>query len=495
MSSTYSPLPPLSSNRQSPTGSQVLSETEEPRPVRNKTFGAVQQALLAPARHLRTRSKTMSCKVNTVDCCRPDRLKIFIGTWNMYGRLAPIDLDTFLTRHRTDWHESTLPHLDSSATHPYHLLAIGTQECERDISESLFYPSKEIWEQKLATYLGQHYTLIETETLAALHLAVFVWTPVKHYVTGVETEHIKTGWANMVGNKGAVAISLLFGTRSLLFINCHLTAHASHLMERNANVHRILHDLKMKDPKTSNKEVLENQSILERFDHTFFFGDTNYRVEGERPWVLETLYKGDYNLLLDNDQLTQQRRLAESPLSAFEEHPICFPPTFKFDTITMPELERSSSSEHSGSSRLAMPCVPAAPGMPLGLCYDSSSKQRVPSWTDRILWYDRMHHHERIKRNGPKMTPSWWHRRGQKRMDTECWLYSAVMEESLAGVSDHMPVIGVFGIHFDSWLDLPKPQRIKKPRISISKPPSIKKTKAPKGKDKKRWWKRLLGIH
>lgn len=128
-----------------------------------------------------------------------DRLKVFVGTWNMYGRLLPIDLATFLTQRKSSHEHASLPHLDQSATHPYHLLAIGTQECERDISESLIFSSKELWEKRLTEYLGEDYLLLQTETLAALHLAVFVWKPVSHYVQGVHSDKIKTGWANMIG--------------------------------------------------------------------------------------------------------------------------------------------------------------------------------------------------------------------------------------------------------------------------------------------------------
>jgi hypothetical protein len=129
-----------------------------------------------------------------------DRLKVFIGTWNMYGRLLPIDLSTFLTK--KEILQNTTPKnfsLDGSAKHPYHLLVIGTQECERDISESLFYPSKEVLEKRLSDYLGSHYKLVKTETLAALHVAVFVWLPVANLVKDVQSDSIKTGWANMVG--------------------------------------------------------------------------------------------------------------------------------------------------------------------------------------------------------------------------------------------------------------------------------------------------------
>jgi hypothetical protein len=141
------------------------------------------------------------------DC--PNRLKIFVGTWNMYGRLLPINLETFLTERKRERLENIPPTTNSSSNtqflldnkpgHPYHMLVIGTQECERDISEALFYPSKEEWEKRLSEYLGPHYKLVNTETLAALHIAVYVWSPVSYLIKESRTESIKTGWANMVG--------------------------------------------------------------------------------------------------------------------------------------------------------------------------------------------------------------------------------------------------------------------------------------------------------
>ncbi|KAI8992471.1 hypothetical protein BDB01DRAFT_433977 [Pilobolus umbonatus] len=150
-----------------------------------------------------------------------DRLKIFIGTWNMYGRLLPLDLSYFLTKDEKKSNSQSLS-LDGNTSHPYHLLVIGTQECERDISESLINSSKTEWEKKLSNHLGSQYKLIKTETLTAIHIAVFVWVPVAHMIKDVQSDSVKTGWANVIGNKGAVAVSVLFGNRSLLFITCHL---------------------------------------------------------------------------------------------------------------------------------------------------------------------------------------------------------------------------------------------------------------------------------
>ncbi|KAI8092059.1 Endonuclease/exonuclease/phosphatase [Thamnidium elegans] len=537
--------------------------------------------------------------------CYNDRLKVFVGTWNMYGRLLPIDLSTFLTennRNHDNMHHHRQTGLDGTATHPYHLLVIGTQECERDISESLFYPSKEVWEKRLSDYLGTHYKLVQTETLAALHVAVFVWLPVEHLVKDVQSESIKTGWANMVGNKGAVAVSILFGSRSLLFINCHLTAHQTKLSERNANVQRILCELKMPNFNTKKNKKKSYPSVIDQFDHVFLFGDTNYRINAERSFVFDAIKQGDYNTLLEYDQLSVERRTEGSPLAFFHEHPIQFPPTYKLDTIitgvsasaaaavTLVASTNADSSE-SDYSPLTQPCdknntmislttsstsslprlasttkqsvkssihntraksvkslkrrlstkkkinVPqqTEPGQLYNinqeqvsedeivipcdskialfdsdtiLCYDSSEKQRVPSWTDRILWCDRAstHHisppqpnNKKLKRKPLKTQKAslsifpFGKNNRQFMRDTVCYSYDAVLHESLFGVSDHMPVIGVFGIYFDEWTSIPIHQKI----IKLNKTFTLQSAHSRQSKQTKRprtklWWQRLF---
>ncbi|ORY98566.1 Endonuclease/exonuclease/phosphatase [Syncephalastrum racemosum] len=567
-----------------------------------------------------------------------DRLKVFVGTWNMYGRLLPVDLAMFLTD-RKEKETCREPFLDASATHPYHLLAIGTQECERDISESLFFPSKEVWEKRLSEHLGPSYELLKTETLAALHLAVFVWKPVSHYIRGVHSSRISTGFANIIGNKGAVAVSVMFGSRSLLFINCHLTAHQTRLEERNANVHRILHELDIDDfsgkrrehlsrsktikksllrfssvrgprrrktdgqgnqvnskeaavpkraeaPEKAKSDLQENaESVLTRFHHTFMFGDTNYRINADRAMVIETVKRGDFKSLLQYDQLTSVRQDPSCPLSHFQEHPINFPPTYKLDTMSYPSHESSSGSSvssdtssvssegesgspalfdwfsSSGSSHRStarttpsstrvsaagdkaappLPPLPAAinsaaiasnsgaatvditaaqaaqveankrnadepksvPSTPTAaktrhkkqrsmseplavahtmlhseqqhprkllnvadLQYDSSPKQRIPSWTDRILWHDRPALRDNTGKppvSRANSTSSWWKRSSantapsltaNETQRTVCWYYHAVLYQALAGVSDHMPVVGIYGVPFNEWHD------------------------------------------
>src|SRR6266542_827021 len=96
----------------------------------------------------------------------------------------------------------------------------------------------------------------------------------------------------------------------------------------------------------------------------------------------------------------------------FHEAPISFYPTFKFD-ITHKELSRSQSAPVLNE--------------PDKLHYDSSLKQRVPSWTDRILWKSKSDKKKVIVKN-----------------------YTSHMSEmSVIGFSDHRPVTGCFFVDFD----------------------------------------------
>ncbi|KAG0334813.1 inositol polyphosphate 5-phosphatase [Podila horticola] len=139
------------------------------------------------------------------------------------------------------------PFLEMNAKAPYHIIAINTQECEREIREAVLFPSKSAWEKRLQTALGPDYVMLKTETMAALHIAVFIWKPIEDLVSAVDSSTVATGIGGIVGNKGAVAISVYLGSTSFLFVNAHLTAHQSNTHARNSDYKRIIQELQLND--------------------------------------------------------------------------------------------------------------------------------------------------------------------------------------------------------------------------------------------------------
>ncbi|KAK7203477.1 Endonuclease/exonuclease/phosphatase [Myxozyma melibiosi] len=85
----------------------------------------------------------------------------------------------------------------------------------------------------------------------------------------------------------------------------------------------------------------------------FVLGDLNYRIAMDRSDIEQLVRKGDYDALLFWDQLRNEIK-EESLLVGFQEGPIDFPPTYKYDIGTT--------------------------------TFDTSEKMRIPAYTDRIFY-------------------------------------------------------------------------------------------------------------
>lgn len=147
------------------------------------------------------------------------------------------------------------------------------------------------------------------------------------------------------------------------------------------------------------------------------------------------------------------------------------PPAAKIPTTT--KQQRSQSTPETPGSQ-----VSAAE-----LVYDTSPKQRIPSWTDRILWYDRDQQQQgrapsvkttstsklRLRFTLPSRNKASY---VVESRETVCYRYEAILDGSLVGVSDHMPVVGEFGIYFNEWQ--PEREQPKKRPFWISRKKSQK---------------------
>ncbi|XP_043491398.1 inositol polyphosphate 5-phosphatase E isoform X4 [Polistes fuscatus] len=311
----------------------------------------------------------------------PNReLKIFVGTWNMNGQSPPKELNDFMLPSDIE----TIPDM----------LAIGTQESCSERNE---------WEAALQETLGPSHVLLTSTGLGTLHLALFLRRDLIWFCSVPEDDSFSTRTGTAFRTKGAVALALmLFGT-SFLFVTAHLTAHQDKVKERVNDIKRIVRNLDLpKDLPTKHK----SKDVTQNFDCVFWCGDLNFRLAQPREeviqWVTDTCFPQQVPVNLQKDQL--KTILNEGAvLRGFEEASIMFPPTYKYDPGTQN--------------------------------FDSSSKQRTPAYTDRILFKGKGHTRGYIRRVSHESTSS--HKDGA----IECLIYDSV--PSIC-TSDHKPVWGVF---------------------------------------------------
>lgn len=223
--------------------------------------------------------------------------------------------------------------------------------------------------ETVAAAYGDTYTLVKTEHLVGLYSIVFVKSTLA--VREVQSTTVKTGLRvmnkSLHGNKGGIAIRLLLEDASFCFVNCHLAAGQSHVRQRNLDAETILRTAKF--PPLSGQDTRtmrgggDGTYILDHA-HTFLSGDLNYRLDHwSKQDVVQCLRDQTevsgkrmmYRHLIAEDQLHKQRQ--DHPLlnmlTLFDELEIQFDPTYKYNRGTD--------------------------------AYDTSVKQRVPAWCDRIL--------------------------------------------------------------------------------------------------------------
>eukprot|EP00042_Codosiga_hollandica_P034639 m.244454 g.244454 ORF g.244454 m.244454 type:complete len:706 (+) comp54462_c0_seq1:144-2261(+) len=259
-------------------------------------------------------------------------LDVAVSTWNMNERDIPFDLGPLLLQQGQDSPSSDI-------------YLVGTQEGT---------VARRNWEVKIQETLGEQYVLMHSRALYAIHLCVFIKRDLIWYMSKVDSASLATKLGGMLRTKGAVGITFTFGTTSFLVIDSHLTAHQAKVKERNADfanicAHLTIGGVPAQDASSSSSTV----DVTDRFDRVIWLGDLNYRVNTNRRMADAVIAQKMYEVLLANDQLSKERA-HKRVFNSFEEPPITFPPTFKFDV---------------GSDT-----------------YDTSAKTRIPSWTDRILF-------------------------------------------------------------------------------------------------------------
>ncbi|XP_034023681.1 inositol polyphosphate 5-phosphatase Ka isoform X2 [Thalassophryne amazonica] len=236
------------------------------------------------------------------------------------------------------------------------------------------------------------------------------------FIRDIQATYTRTGVFGYWGNKGGVSISLSFYGHMFCFLNCHLTAHMNYATERVDEFERII-DAQSFDCKKA-PTVLDHRLV-------FWFGDLNFRIQDHgMHFVRSCINNQTYSLLWSKDQLIMMKK-KEEMLQDFEEGPLDFQPTYKFDL----------NSDN----------------------YDSSAKKRKPAWTDRILWRLRSKalscdekDEDGIEVDEKKVKQLAEDEEYPVKVTQD--LYTSIMEYS---ISDHKPVIAIFTVQLQKIYNTP----------------------------------------
>ncbi|MCO5565706.1 hypothetical protein L7F22_019380 [Adiantum nelumboides] len=278
------------------------------------------------------------------------------------------------------------------------ILGGGRRSKQADAGERLSHQAR-AWTQRLSVEVQRRFPgfkLLLQDSLVGLYTAIFVKESELPAIRDPGIATIKTGFGGRMGNKGAIVASMRIDDTPLAWINCHLAAGQRHTRQRIADLVNIFESTLSQ--KVSNQRLDyevdayagggDGSMILPDHEIVFLSGDLNYRVDLRREQCFDLIRREDWQGLIAKDQL--KRQLEENSghrLKPFREAMIQFAPTYKYD--------RQTDS------------------------FDSSEKQRVPAYCDRILWYSRSEDAHAI----------------------QCLQYTS---QPHIKMSDHRPVVGRF---------------------------------------------------
>ncbi|XP_028565937.2 phosphatidylinositol 4,5-bisphosphate 5-phosphatase A isoform X1 [Podarcis muralis] len=318
-----------------------------------------------------------------------NEFRITIVTWNVGTAMPPTDVTSLL-------------HLNTGDSNDTDMITIGLQEVNsminKRLKDALFTDQwSELFMEVLSPF---NFVLVSTVRMQGVILMVFAKYYHLPFLQDIQTDCTRTGLGGYWGNKGGVSIRLSIFGNMVCFLNCHLPAHMEKAEQRKEDFTTILHMQQFEGPSAS--------GILDH-DIVFWFGDLNFRIESlDIRFVKYAIDNNILHQLWEKDQLNIAKNTWPI-LKGFQEGPLNFPPTFKFDVGTD--------------------------------MYDTSAKKRKPAWTDRILW--------KIKGSGAPTHPG---RSICGLLSVNQLCYCSHMEYT---VSDHKPVVSIFAVKFASRADVP----------------------------------------
>jgi phosphatidylinositol-bisphosphatase len=314
-----------------------------------------------------------------------DDINVSIITWNLAEESPSEEDASFIRRfrRRNDVQKSS------------DFVLISGQECENIKPRRTEGHRSREFRRLMIKMLGKQYVPIALHSLGGIQFGLFCKRSILSEVETISVADVTCGIGNVFHNKGAIAAFVQIKAKQcsegeaigpnrdksvrMMFATAHMAAHVKNTEARDSDFWRIVSELEAQAPprflssnivESSKERECSGSKLLESMDRIFFCGDLNYRVDLPREISEHTLLQmkrlqeiGDEKSLqkaellrlelLRHDQLICSMS-EKRAFPGFAEGKISFAPTFKFDKGT-PE-------------------------------YDSSYKQRIPAWTDRVLF-------------------------------------------------------------------------------------------------------------
>jgi len=299
--------------------------------------------------------------------------RLLIGTWNC---AASKNFEESLD----DW--LPIPNDENAPD----IVAVGFQETVKlnakhvTLSNQKAKKQSKYWIDRVLSHLNHDdtsndgpssYVYLDDEYLVGVLLIIFVKSELQPHTGCVSADTVGVGGpTDTLGNKGGVSIRFQLYESTLCFICSHLEALQEEVKERNRDFKKIIKKIEFDIGKEAVSELNSRRTDAEGFvgssssssstsqvnisDHDviFWFGDLNYRVDESIPCeqVIELCEANEFDALIAKDQLTIERAAGRA-FSVFQEGPLTFRPTYKYEPGT-----------------------------------DTYSPKRTPGWCDRILW-------------------------------------------------------------------------------------------------------------
>jgi len=366
-------------------GNETESVENQSKTSNSNSIGEMEMKLRRIIAPLRNHSK------NIVNASESTDLKVSVITWNLAEKSPSENEASFLKRFRDN--------ADAD------LILFGGQETENTKPRRTEGRRSRELRRLMIKMFGEGYVPLALHGLGGIQLGLFCKRSIVKEIEYVNIADVACGVGNVFHNKGAVSAYVQIKARNrkhesnshrkksvnLLFVACHLAAHVKNVDSRNADYWRIASEIEanilnlkkdidghllpqFQSPEVGVKQISKKngENIINFMDHVFFFGDLNYRIDLAREETEQKILEmksitesknmeaslKDLKLaklrldLLRHDQLL--RTISEGrAFPDLAESEITFLPTFKYD--------KGSDS------------------------YDTSHKQRIPAWTDRIL--------------------------------------------------------------------------------------------------------------